>query len=55
MTTNKLINRNRRNLFIGSPHESFNARRAWAFVSHVAQCLNELGTSTHGSLQTFGL
>ncbi|CAJ0707747.1 MULTISPECIES: hypothetical protein [Ralstonia] len=54
MTTNKLINRNRRNLFIGSPHESFNGREARAFVSHVAQRLNELGTSTNGNRQTFG-
>ncbi|ANH75745.1 hypothetical protein ACS15_5418 [Ralstonia insidiosa] len=54
MTTNKLINRNRGNLFIGSPYESFNGRQARAFVTHVAQRRNEPGTSTYGNRQTFG-
>ncbi|CAJ0772378.1 hypothetical protein [Ralstonia chuxiongensis] len=53
MTTNKLIDRNRRNLLIGSPHESFNGREARALFSHVAQRLNELGTSPNGNRQTF--
>jgi|UniRef100_C6BM08 hypothetical protein len=54
MTTNKLIDRKRRNLLIGSLHESFNGREARALVSHVAQRLNELGTSTNGNWQSFG-
>jgi hypothetical protein len=37
MTTNKLIDRNRRNQLIGSQHESFNGREARVLVSHAAQ------------------